>query len=477
MEGLAPAGSPRARVWLVAVVVLAAVLRLAWLDERPPHADEAVQAYVFADLLEAGDYRYDPTHYHGPLPHYLNLVWMRAAGLRTLDDIEAWHLRLLPALAGIGVVLLAAAIARREGGETAGVRAALLAAFSPLAVYYSRMTIHETLLVALVLAAPWAVSRFLATRRARWLIVTGVLLGCLHAVKETWIIAAAAYLVAACLLWPKETWRKLRAGLLGPLWLTAGVALAVSLFLYSGAGRHPEGFIDAWLTFFLYEKDAGHAKPWFYYATDLLGFRPAAGWLWGEGVIVAAALASLVVLRRRPGGPAGFLAVAGSVQIVVYTLIGYKTPWLMLAPVACLVPWAAQGWETLARAETRRARAASACLWALLVLVSVPQAVIGGWLRPADPGIPFVYSPTTPAADAALKTFVAGLPGDALVAVSGENYWPLPWYFRAMRDRVGYFEDEPAHPERFQARVTTGLGGDGEPVELRPGYFLRLLRE
>ncbi|MBP1654483.1 MAG: hypothetical protein H6Q28_1039, partial [Bacteroidetes bacterium] len=47
----------RWRGWAVAVVLLGVVFRVALLDLRPMHTDEAVHAVKFGALLETGDYR------------------------------------------------------------------------------------------------------------------------------------------------------------------------------------------------------------------------------------------------------------------------------------------------------------------------------------------------------------------------------------------------------------------------------------
>ena len=54
-------------------------LRLARLDTRPMHHDEANQAVKFGALLERGDYRYDASDHHGPTLYDLTLpaAWLR----------------------------------------------------------------------------------------------------------------------------------------------------------------------------------------------------------------------------------------------------------------------------------------------------------------------------------------------------------------------------------------------------------------
>ena len=63
---------------LVAIALTAGLaLRLARLDVRPMHHDEANQAVKFGALLERGEYRYDAHDHHGPTLYYLSLPDVR----------------------------------------------------------------------------------------------------------------------------------------------------------------------------------------------------------------------------------------------------------------------------------------------------------------------------------------------------------------------------------------------------------------
>ena len=42
------------------IFLLAIIVRFYSLDSRPMHVDEAVHAVKFGELLEKGDYKYDP---------------------------------------------------------------------------------------------------------------------------------------------------------------------------------------------------------------------------------------------------------------------------------------------------------------------------------------------------------------------------------------------------------------------------------
>ena len=62
------------RAWLdslplvrIAIVALAALLRLYALELRPPHFDEGVNGWFLDQMKETGFYKYDRTNYLGPL--------------------------------------------------------------------------------------------------------------------------------------------------------------------------------------------------------------------------------------------------------------------------------------------------------------------------------------------------------------------------------------------------------------------------
>src|SRR5512139_543000 len=148
------------RAWMfLAIVVLAAALRVPSLDVRPMHADEAVHAAKMGRLLEHDRYEYDPEEYHGPTLNYLTLLPARLTGAARYADLNEVTLRIVPA--AIGVLLVAAhALLIPLLGFRAAALAALLTAVSPAMVYYSRYYIQETLLLAFSFGALVSIGRY-----------------------------------------------------------------------------------------------------------------------------------------------------------------------------------------------------------------------------------------------------------------------------------------------------------------------------
>src|SRR5262245_7634021 len=59
-------------LWIdILILIVAAVLRLVWLDVKPAHFDEGVNGYFVDRMTRDGFYQYDPTNFHGPLHFYI----------------------------------------------------------------------------------------------------------------------------------------------------------------------------------------------------------------------------------------------------------------------------------------------------------------------------------------------------------------------------------------------------------------------
>jgi len=92
-------------VLILAATVVALSLCLPRLRQRPMHGDEAVHAVKFGDLLERGDYTYDPNEFHGPTLNYLTLVPAWLASAETLTEVSEFTLRIVPVFFAVLMVL------------------------------------------------------------------------------------------------------------------------------------------------------------------------------------------------------------------------------------------------------------------------------------------------------------------------------------------------------------------------------------
>ena len=64
----------------IAILIIAACLRLTYLESKPLHNDEGVNGNFMTQLVRTGYYHYDPENYHGPSLYYLTLISVRLNG-------------------------------------------------------------------------------------------------------------------------------------------------------------------------------------------------------------------------------------------------------------------------------------------------------------------------------------------------------------------------------------------------------------
>ena len=157
------------------------VLRLVELAERPLHHDESLDAWYSWKFLEGTYEGYDPV-YHGPLRFYLTAAFFWAFGESHTTA------RMVAVLAGVGLIVLPWFL-RRSLGPVVTLTAAAVLAFSPIALYMTRLGREDSLTAFITLAMMVVIVRFLDRPRLLLPALLGFLLAAGFAVKESTFIA------------------------------------------------------------------------------------------------------------------------------------------------------------------------------------------------------------------------------------------------------------------------------------------------
>ena len=197
-------------VFYAAAVLTGAFLRFYDLSLKPLHSDEGVNGWFLMNLYRGlhrsshwlMNYKYDPANYHGPFLYFAGLIPFFTIGPSN------WSLRLLPAIAGTGCLLLLWPI-RRWLGWAGLATAAWLMAISPPFLYFSRTAIHEIYVFFFSFAAVVCFVRSYAGSgvpgapryRINWMTFGIVSCGFLFTNKETSVITFVAFLLAGLLAW------------------------------------------------------------------------------------------------------------------------------------------------------------------------------------------------------------------------------------------------------------------------------------
>ena len=479
------------------MLVAAAFLRFQQIDRRPFHADEAVQAYQTWRLLRGEGYTYDPADRHGPLLYYAAAGLAKTAGWSPATLNES-RLRSLTLLAGLATLALILAHADKLGRSTVLIGAALLAV-APLAVIYDTYFIQEAGFCLLTWALFFAALQWWDQPGFAGAVIIGALAGLMQATKETSVLHFAA--LGAALMTARWTvlggtrppdgfsragmaetrpeagfhLKKINHGLTALL-----TAVFIYVLFYSAFFTRWAGVTDGLLSYFNYAARAAgsaHDQPWYYYFS-MLWPHSREGVHWGEPLLLLVALIGAgFAFTRGASLTHRAVAVFTLTLLLLYSIIPYKTPWLLLTPYVGLTVLAGFGAvQLVAWLPGKFAHYAPVSIGLVLVVACV------WWNFPAlsryanDERNPYVYQPTS--GDLVrLVTTVAAMPADRKISViSPDHAWPLPWYWRE-RALTGYFSTPPANLAAydfvlFDSRLDTPLPATVTAFGLRPNVVL-----
>ena len=398
------------------------------------HADEAILADKFGTLLATGHYSYDPLDYHGPMLAYCTLLPACLSGRTMYARLNEATLRIVPATAGILLVLSPLLFINAIGFTAAWLAAAFLAV-SPAMVYYSRDYIPEMLLALWAAAWLWALWNTLRRPGPGGWAVSGCIAGLMLATKETAVLVLASSAVASVI-----AFRTRRAGWRAAGAFAAALALTVSVLLvppwrWGQLGSAAQSYLHRSVV------PGWHAHPWHYYLGLLTG---AAGGP-GEALLFTMAIAGCVIAVRSNEPVLRFVAWYGILLAGLYSALPYKTPWCV---VAMLYPFALVA-GVAAEALIRRWRRAALVLVAAAMTYSGCQAWLASTRNSSDPRNQWVYAQTgngvykiRDRVEACAQAAAQGRQV-AVDIYSRENLWPLPWYLRYYPN-VRWWHEVPA---------------------------------
>lgn len=429
-------------------------LRIQNSHARILHSDEAVQAYQLWELMETGNYTYDPEDKHGPLLYYFSAVLNKGLGIDG-SELTRTKLRLVP-IAASGLLLYFMLLGRRKVDGNA-LLAGSLFALSPLPVIYGSYYIQEALFTLIGFLLLYTVNEYWKSPSVFSAARCGLWAGALFATKETAIIhiAAIGFATLAIQAKPLSTadWPQRFRSI--PIVAGISVFVFVWVFFYSAVFTDFSQIADSFRAFINYaerSQGAGHEKPFFYYIS-LFWPHTAEGIRWGEFpflVLAAIGFVLLVLNRKEQTSPLRLVVYYGFTCFVLYSVIPYKTPWLLLTSY---VSFACTAGHALYRPFTIRSYP-----WIKVLALGVVWYTLNGQYQStklanryaADSRNPYIYQHTSPQFQKLIdriEDLEALNPNVNLsITVIGEdNAWPLPWYLRN-NDTVGYWNDPAEAP-------------------------------
>ncbi|OQZ03634.1 MAG: hypothetical protein B6D34_06850 [Candidatus Brocadia sp. UTAMX1] len=472
-------------------VFIASFLRFWDIGLRPFHSDEGVNSFFLLNLFDRNYYHYDPANYHGPFLYYIGLIPFYLFG------ISDFTFRLMPALFGVMIVALFYPLRRRLG--TMGLlTTGLLVAISPANAFFSRDTIHEIYLVFFSLAVVVSFFLYTETKKSRYIYFAVTSIAFVITIKETYILTFAVYALSLAFaycyemislskgvrfLYCKDTFaafanhcKKNRYA----VGISVGILILITFLFYSSFFSYYTGIKSILTTLKIWTKtgthSGGHAKPFFYYFKLLYKF---------EFPTLVLGIAGFYYSFRHGNKFTVFIAAWAILIYITYSLIPYKTPWLILN---ILLPLSIMGGIFVNSIfGVMREKWHYAIFYPLFIGIfgfSCYQSLMLNFNNYDDERYELVYVQTK--RDIynlldRLKSLSNTCGQNMAINVVSREYWPLPWYLREYKNAKfwGGIIENPNAPviivdKTGETELKKKLKGNykKERFALRPGVWL-----
>ncbi len=322
-------------------------LRSIGLDLKPPHFDEGINGFFVQKLWREGYYHYDPNNFHGPLYFYI-LAFTELFSGRSIVGY-----RFANGLISLAVIALVARH-RRFFGKSA-IWAALITGVSTGFVFYSRYAIHESLFIFCQVLFSYGYFLWQEQRSRKSLACMAIGFFATIAIKETFFIFFMTWGIAAVAVKVFQRWRqpvltkgaKRKSAKASEANLKVSVktertgfwnqeatihdwiyAVSIGCFflmvLFTGFFINPSGLRDMFTAYAVWTKtgtaNSGHEKPFFYWIDLLYRYE------WPALISLACCLPIFFFLESRKR----LIALLAFGVWLSYSIIPYKTPWLIL---------------------------------------------------------------------------------------------------------------------------------------------------
>lgn len=399
-------------------------MRLTLLDLRPLHHDESVNEYFLSNLIKSNSYKYNPDNYHGPFLYYITLPF-------TFISTTEITLRLAEVLFGSVLCILPFLIVPLS--KKAKILSSIFLMLSPSLFYYSRYAIHEIFFAFFTLLALVSLIN-LTTKNSKkiWIYFFILSIFLSYANKETAIINCFCILIAlVTMLFSKERRANLKENLFEKkngksqltkhLFIAIALGILVHIALFSSFFTYPKGVIDSIIGPFNWRTRTNeHAKPIYYFIKILLKL---------ELPILLISLTSVLyytlqLIKKKKPETKTYICLFGFLLLIIYSLISYKTPWLVLsfACIFCVIAG-----DFLSKIPNKYILI---ILSAICIIYLIYQLIMTSFIYPADDEKnPFSYVHT----DINLKKNINEIAyGKDSIEIVGDSadYWPLPFYLK-----------------------------------------------
>lgn len=399
---------PSKKVIITAIIILAIITRLIFLDLRPLHHDEGVN-YFFADnILEGRGFRYDPLNYHGPSYFYAIFMSFLSFG------INEFALRLPAALFGIILVCVPLLLKTRKEFNKYIFSAFIL--ISPSIMYYSRYSIHEILFVLFSFLVVYSFTLIIEKKNLKELPLFAVSLAGMLITKETSVIVFIILFVL--LIINLKEIKKINFNDKENIIWSILIFVLIYILFYSSFFSNFSGINDSIRGYMPWTErgftEPGHIKPFSYYLRLLMEYE------WP--LVLFSIIGLFYAYYNRNNIFVRNMAIWLVLVFFIYSIIDYKTPWLVVNITLPMALMASVGFDVL-----RKVRFGWLVI-AIGIVYLVFFAFYLNFLNPWQANNRFAYVHTSSNILGLVEELNLKYKIGDKILVASDNYWPLPFY-------------------------------------------------
>lgn len=413
----------------VLLLLLTLTTRFDDLANKPLHFDEGINGWFVMQMQTLGFYKYDATNYHGPLYFYL-LQFFETLWGRSIETLRA-----VPATFSVlSVMIFSFGILRSIKMQRWMMLFFLL---SPAFLFFGRSGIHEMPFVFFQILFALGFLRWFEKEDEKSLALILIGLWGMVTLKETFTITLVCWFLGLASLGGstcKDLFSKEKIKKAWTVRITVLLLILLLLFvqLFTGFFKNMPGFVDFFKAITPWLKTGvegrGHEKAFFYWFRVLWEAEP---------------LVLLGVVMALPGmfskdRALRLMSVFSVSQILIYSLIPYKTVWCILSLVWGFYFVIAL---TLVRMESTRRIFKVLTLTAVgvLVILGLRSAYDSVYRHPLRMEHPYIYVNSTYELDTLQKFIFAEAKKNpeilkSPVQLGMEEQWPWPWLLHSFTD-------------------------------------------
>nr|BFD67827.1 TIGR03663 family protein [Bdellovibrio sp. HAGR004] len=442
----------------VGLLLLAILSRFLLLTNKPIHFDEGINGWFVMQMSKLGFYQYDPNNYHGPLYFYVLQLFESLWG-RSLEVLRA-----VPAFFSVlsVMVFFYGALSSRFVNRSM----AILLLISPAFIFFGRSGIHEMPFVFFQLIFAFGILRWLQQQDGKALGLFLLGLWGMVTLKETFVVTLFAWVVGLGALGPRALRELFSVRRISQAWSRSVTVLFLVLLLlfvqlFTGFFKNPSGLGDFFKAILPWLKTGvhgqGHEKSFWYWIQVLYAAEPL--------VLLGMACSFWGVFSRQKA--LRVVSVFSLVQLLVYSLIPYKTVWCVLSLVWGFYFVLAFTAEQIFAARSQ-GRWPLLAVGGLLALLGFRSTYISVYQVPMDLTHPYVYVNSSYEL-VELADRITGVLRDhpelrqETLQFGIKEQWPWPWILRDSKGAAFELCSKRVLPD---ALVYFCEKIDSEPLEL-----------